>query len=810
MFLNYLKIALRNLKKYKAYSFINIFGLAAGLACSILIMLYVIDELSYDQHHEKKDRIYRVTREWLNQDGESSLHLARVAPPIGPLLKQDYPDLVLDVVRVLADYSTLLKVGDKNFVEEKFFWAEENIFDIFSFDMIRGDPSTALKEPKSVVLTESSAKKLFGTTDVLGKYIAYENEGDLKVTGVIKDVPENSHFRFDFLGSFITLVNFLPENTLTTNWGSNNYLTYVVLPEEIPAEVLLEKFPGFLDKHLTPVIINFTGQPPVNKPSKTNKLHLQKLTDIHLTSHLTTELEENGDIDNVYLFSAIAFFILFIACINFMNLATARSARRFKEIGMRKVLGAAKTQLIKQFLGESVIISFLSLIIAITLVELLLSSFNNFIHKELKLNLFTNPEALIIITALTFFVGIMAGSYPAFHLSMFNPIRALKGGKDISGKSTFRSVLVVIQFVISIGLIISMGIVWDQMEFIKNQKLGLNKDEVVVLETSASMRENIEDIKTQLKQNPNILKVASSDLIPSDMLINSLGGRLVDGDKTEPVGFRLAMVNIDTDFIDTYDIKLLAGRNFSLEYQTDDSSAFILNEAAVKQLGWNIQDAVGKPFFYGGRNGKIVGVVQNFNFETLHNSIVPIILLNRSFMGYQMSVKINSADIQSTIDFLKSKWKEYRPDYPFSYTFLDDQFASLYEEEQTLGDIFGLFSILAILIACLGLLGLASFTAEQKTKEIGIRKVLGATTPGIVIMFSKDFMKLIIVANIIAWPLTYYLMSSWLEGFAYRVQLDISTFIISGILALVITLLTVSYQAIKVAIANPVKSLRYE
>ncbi len=810
MIKSYLTIAIRNLKKYKAYSFINIIGLAIGLACSILIMLYVVDELSYDQFHEKKDRTFRVTREWFNTDGTSSLHLARVAPPIGPLLKHDFPDLVVDVVRVLSDYSTLLKVGDKNFVEDKFFWAEENIFKIFSFEMIEGDPNTALKDPKSVVLTESSAKKLFGSTDVLGKYIRYEDEGDLKVTGIVKDVPRNSHFKFDFLGSFVTLVNLLPANTLTTNWGSNNYLTYVLLPSEVPGEVLSEKFPDFLDRHLTQFIETITGQPPVNKPSKTNKLHLQKLTDIHLHSHLTTELEENGDISNVILFSAIAFFILFIACINFMNLATARSARRFKEIGMRKVLGAARNQLIKQFLGESVIISFIALIIAVTIVELSLSPFNNFIHKELELNLLNNPVVLFSIITLTILVGVISGSYPAFHLSSFSPIRALKGGKDTSGRSLFRSSLVVVQFVISIGLIISMGIVWDQMDYIKNQKLGLNKDQIIILSTDARMRENIDDVKNRLKQNSSILKVASSDLVPSDMLINSLGGQIYDEGKPAPVGFRLAMVRMDDDFLDTYEIPILAGRNFSKDFATDDSAAFILNEAAITQLGWNLQDAVGKQLIYGGREGKVVGVVQNFNFESLHNSIVPMILLNQNLAGLQMSVKIRSENIQSTIEFLKDMWAEYRPDYPFEFSFLDDEFASLYEAEQKLGDIFGLFSMLAIFIACLGLLGLTSFTAEQKTKEIGIRKVLGATTSGIVLMFSKEFLKLIVIANIIAWPLTYYLMNIWLEDFAYRISIQPSTFIISGFIALGITILTVSYQAIKVAMSNPVKSLRYE
>jgi putative ABC transport system permease protein len=810
MFKNYFKIALRNLTRFKIYSFINIAGLAVGMACSILIILFVLDELNYDRFHKNSDRIYRLSREWFNQDGTSSLHLARVAPPIGPLLKNDFPNAIEEMTRIIYDWETLVKVDDKSFIEEGFFWAEENFFKVFSFKLLKGNTSTALSEPYSCVITESTAKKYFGDENPVGKTILYGGEDNFKVTGVVEDIPKNSHFKFDLLGSFITLNDYIGIENLTRNWGSNNYVTYLLLPKNFPVIELEKQIPGFLDKHISQLVIDETGNPPAVQPSKVNKLHLWKLTDIHLHSQLTTELEENGNINDVYIFSITALLILLIAYINFMNLATARSAKRAREIGMRKVLGAYKRQLMLQFIGESLIISFIALFFAIVIVEAALPFFNNFIDKQLSLNYFGNPTIILGLVGLTLLVGLISGSYPAFLLSSFNTIKVLKGNNSSSRKSTFRTVLVVSQFTISIALIICMGIVYSQMEYFRSKDLGYDKSRIVLLPSSDEIKTNIESVKSQLYENPKILNITSSRLVPSNMLLNSWGGQIVSDDKAEPLTFRLAVDEVDHDFIKTYNLQIIAGRDFSREFGTDDTSAFILNEAAVKQLSWNPLEAIGKRMNYGNRSGEIIGVVNNFHFESLHNKIVPVIFLLSKTGNNQFSVKISGNDITRTIEFLKKKWSQFRPDYPFEYKFLEDQLDELYTSEKTLGDIFGIFSMLAVIIACLGLFGLASFAAEQRTKEIGIRKVLGATVSGIVVLFSIEFLKLVIISNLIAWSLAYYAMNSWLEDFAYKTDMSIWIFILSGLVAILIALLTVSFQAMKTGFSNPVKSLRYE
>ncbi|MFO7446712.1 MAG: ABC transporter permease [Ignavibacteriaceae bacterium] len=809
MFKNYIKIALRNIRKQKAYSFINIMGLSIGMACCILILLFILDEFSYDKFHTKHDSIYRLTREWFNDDGESNLHLARVAPPVAPLLKNDFPEIVREAVRVAQDYQTFLKMNNNVFVEERFYWADEAFFKIFSHKFLSGDPNTALAEPNSIVLTSSMAKKYFGNENALGKFINYERERDLKVTGIIEDVPFNTHFKFDFLGSFNTLYDMNGAEFYRTNWGNNSYLTYILVPPNFPIQELQRQIPEFLDKHISQVFFEQNDRAPKQKPSSYTKLHFQKLTDIHLTSHLVTEAEENGDISNIYLFGAIAFFILLIACINFMNLSTARSAKRAREIGMRKVLGAYKQQLIKQFLGEAVLFAVIALLVSLVLVEVTLPFFNEFVSKNLDTDYLNNLEILLALFIITLFVGIASGSYPAFLLSSFRPVSVLNGKESTSHKSVFRTVLVVAQFTISIALLISMGIVYNQMEFLKSKKLGYNKEHVVILPSSRQINENIESFKGQLLQNKNVLSVSKSVLIPTNPLLNSWGGKILEGKNASSLSFRLAVIETDHDYLDTYGIQLAAGRNFSREYVTDDSAAFILNETAVKEIGWTIDEAVGKAMQYGDRTGRVIGVVKDFNFESLHNKIAPIIILIAD-RASQVSVKIAGNDMQSTLDFLKEKWAQYRAEYPFDFSFLDKDYEALYKSEKQLGEIFGIFSVLAVAIACLGLFGLASFSAEQRTKEIGVRKVLGASTKGIVLLFSRDFLKLILIANFIAWPLAYFAMNKWLEDFAYKTGINISTFIISGLLAVAIALVTVSYQAIKAALANPVKSLKYE
>ena len=812
MFKNYLKVAVRNILRQRIFSFINIIGLAIGIACCILILLFVRYELSYDKFNKKADGIYRVTREWFNEDGASSLHLARVAPPIGPLLKNDFPQIVKEETRLFQDENVQLKVGEKSFIENRFFWAEQSTFKIFTVHFVKGNKDNALSEPKSIVITLSMAKKYFGNEDALGKSIKYGDLGELKVTGVIKNVPENSHLKYDFLASFITLYNpeIIGRKTLEENWGSNNYLTYILLEKNISVEQLKSKIPSFIDKYISQVIRRNNGEMPAKALHNYNSLHFQKLTDIHLHSHLTTEVEENGDIKNIYIFSAIALFVLLIACINFMNLSTARSTKRAREIGIRKVLGAYRQQLMKQFIGESVLTVFISLFFSIIIVELTLKTFSNFSQRDLHLNIFSDPFLFAAILVLAIVVGFISGSYPAFLLSSFQPIAVLKGNKIFSRRSLFRTILVVMQFTISIALIIAMGVVFRQIDYVKNKNLGYTKDHLIILPASEKMKNNLESFKSQLLQKPDVKMVTSSKLVPSNMLVNSWVAKIFDKNKSISLNFRLAVDEVDYEFFKTYRIKFSAGRDFSKDYSTDDSAAFILNESAVHKLGWTAKQAIGKRMLYGDRDGRIIGVVQDFNFESLHNEIVPIIFVITKTGNNQITVRISGKDIPATLNFLRKKWTEYKPDYPFDYTFLDDQLAGLYDKDQKIGDVFGIFAIIAIIIASLGLFGLASYTAEARTKEIGIRIVLGAKVSGIITLLLKEFLFLIIIANLIAWPLSYYFMNKWLNEFAYKTGISFWLFIAAGILAIIITIMTISYQSIKAATANPVKSLRYE
>ena len=804
MLKNYLKIALRNLLRHKGYSLINILGLAVGMASCILILLYVHDELSYDKYHEEADQIYRVTREWFNSDGTSSLHLGHIAPPIGPLLKNDFPD-ILQMARINSGGNPLLRHGDKVFQEERFYFADPNIFEIFTLPLLKGDPQNALADPNGVVLTPAMARKYFGDEEPLGQVLNIDSRADLKVTGVMREVPANSHFHFDFLGSMKLLEQVFGDNEFK-NWGSNNYATYLLFPRNFQVENFKKAIPEFIGRH------HPDGKEAIPKTT----LHLQRLTDIHLHSHLDSEIEANGNIVYVYIFSAIAFFLLLIACINFMNLATARSANRAKEVGLRKVVGAERRQLIRQFLGETIVMALIALLLAVVLVEVVLPKFNAFTAKELALRSQGMLFILASLLGVTLFVGIVAGSYPAFFLSHFQPVAVLKGQKIGSTRSRFRSILVVFQFAISIILIVGMGIVYNQLEYCRNKNLGLNKEHIVVLPADQNIAQRYPDIRNQLLQYPHIAGVAASKRVPSGRLLDSSGGSVIDGEKSEPLNFRIANVRVDHSFIDTYGMQMAAGRNFSIEFPTDSTEAFILNETAVKKIGWpSPEAAIGKPFQYGNRRGRIIGVVKDFHYESLHQPITPIILLIAPQSFNSVSVKIHAAqpaDIATTLEFLKQKWQEFRPNFPFQYSFIDERYEQLYQSEHRLGEIFGTFSLLAVFIACLGLFGLASYTAEQRTKEIGVRKVLGASLGNIVLLLSKDFARLVAVATLFSWPIAYYAMSLWLQEFAYRIDINNQslTFLLAALLAFGIALITVSLQSIKAAMTNPVDALRYE
>lgn len=809
MLKNYLKIAWRNLRKNPSYSFINIFGLALGMAVSIIILLYVQDELSYDKYHKNSDRIYRVSREWFNQNGETSLHLGHAAPPFGPMLKEEF-EVVQEAVRFFQ-IEPLVKYEEKAFVEERFFFADPEIFKVFSWKLLEGDPATALTYPDGIILTQSTAQKYFGTSNAMGKSLEIEIEGmkmQFQVRGIVQDIPSNSHFQFDFLASMQPVVQYYGgQKQFMSNFGSNNFATYLLLPKNYDYNKLQAQIPAFLDRKLGP---NQVGQGV--KPSDATMLNLWPLTDIHLHSHLDSEIEANGNIEYVYIYTAIAIFILMIACINFMNLSTARSAKRAVEVGLRKVVGADRKSLIRQFIGESVFMALLAMLLAILMVELVLPYFNDFVGKQLSLNILANYQHLIALLGIVLLVGLVAGSYPAFFLSKFDPSSVLKGSFKASGiHKRFRSILVISQFTISVALIVCMGIVYNQLEFMQNKDLGFDKENVVTLPSSNQIISNFQNYRQQLLQHPGIVNVSEASRVPSGRLLDSQGTSAEVNGQLQNINTRIADIHVSHNFMKTFGIKLAAGRDFNFDLASDSTQAFILNESAVRAVGWDSpEQALDKQFHYGGRRGRIIGVVKDFNFESLHQRIAPIVFLIPDNRINQVAIKIKENRRAEVLAFLKEKWSYWRPDYPFTYSFVEDSFNEQYASERRLGDIFGYFSLLAVIIASLGLFGLASFTAQQRIKEIGIRKALGATVSQIVMLLSKRFTMLVLLSIGLATPLAWYAMERWLGGFAYRIDIPILTFLWAGGSALVIAWVTVAYQSIKAATVNPVKSLRSE
>jgi len=808
MLKNYIKIALRNITRQKAYSLINISGLAIGIAACILILLFVKDELSFDRYHENADRIYRVSREWLNQNGETNLHLGHVAPPFAPLLENDFKGIIDYAVRFQSGYDPLIRGNGKEIQESRFFFADKDVFNVFTWKMIEGDPKTALAEPNSVVLTKTTAEKYFGTTEALGKQISYNNFGqaiEMKVTGVMEDVPLNSHFKFDFLGSFATLENVLGRDNLMQSWGSNNYATYLLLNKNATARELEAQLPGFIDKHMSP-------NPDGSKRSMTNRLHLWPLTSIHLHSHLDSEVEPNGDIAYVYIYSIIAIFILLIACINFMNLSTARSAKRAQEVGLRKVLGAYRSALIRQFILESVIFSLLGLAFALIIVLAVLPSFNDFVQKQLTLNISEDGFVGLLLIAITVIVGIIAGSYPAFFLSSFQPATILKGShRKLGKKINLRSILVVFQFCISIVLIIGVGVVQDQLNYMRKKDLGFKSNDVLVLPSSNLIYSTFESVKQRLEANPSIEQVTLASRVPSGRLLDSQGGQVEVGGEMKDIEFRVADVHVDHDYLRLLGIPMAAGRDFDRSRASDSTHAFIINNATARQLGWDDpEEAIGRKFNYGGRTGEIIGVTKDFHFESLHQPIVPIVFMITTGRNSSVVVRVKKGREEEAQAFLQDQWKFLRPGFPFSSFFIDDNFSQQYGNEDRLHLVVEYFSILAVFIAALGLFGLASYTAEQRIKEIGIRKVMGASVSQILILLTSGFTRLVIVAFIIAIPVSWYGMDKWLDNFAYRGEMHLTSFLMGGMMALIIAWITVISQTLSAALTNPVNSIRYE
>jgi putative ABC transport system permease protein len=810
MYKNYLKIAVRNMLKSKAYSVINVLGLAIGMAATILILLFVQNELSYDKYHENADRIYRVSRAWINEDGEESLHLGHVAPPFGPLLESDFAGIIDRMARI-NNMSFLVKAGDVSIDEDNFYFADPEVFDVFTWQVIEGDLNTALDLPNSVVITQSTAQRYFKDKSPIGEVMSFGTQFlptpiELKVTAVIEDIPDNSHFHADFFGPMVLVENFYGgRENFMSNFGSNNFATYLQLKEGYPYQQLQDSLGAFLNRHRMP---SSSGR----MPSEYNKLTLWPLTSIHLNSHLDSELEANGDIAYVYLYTIVALFILVIACINFINLATARSAKRAREVGMRKVMGAYRPMLIKQFITESLLFAVISLLLSVLMVYLVLPWFNDFSQKQLALNFLENQFLVLLIVGITIITGFVAGSYPAFYLSAYKPVDTLKGDVSTGGsKINLRSALVVFQFAISIVLLIGVGVVNDQLEYVKTKDLGFDDHRVLVLPSSQKMINEYESVKTSLQQHSGILKVALASRVPSGRLLDSNGPTAEVEGEMKQISDRIADIHTDHDYLKTLNIPVIAGRDFDSELASDSLEAFILNEASVRVIGWKSNDdAVGKKFYYGNRQGYIIGVVKDFHFESLHQDIAPMVFLITSGRARNILVKLNDNQVDETMAYLQEQWAFMRPGYPFTPFFIDTRFDEQYANEDRLAQLVTYFSGFAVIIGMLGLFGLASFTAEQRFKEIGIRKVLGASLGEILMLLTKGFTVLVFIGFIIAIPISYYLMTEWLETFAYHGTISWVTIVIAGLAAILLSWITIGFQTLKAARANPIDSIQYE
>ncbi len=791
MFKNHMLIAWRNIKKSEAYSALNILGLAAGMAVFILIMLFIRTELSYDRYHANAQNIYRVIEELPEANYKGSNLFAVTAGPVAPALMAEFPE-VRAAARLKSTPNNLLEVGEKTFFEKKIFWADPQVFEIFSFPFVLGDRATALRDPFSILVSEREARRLFGEDSPLGRTVRYRGQADsfdFKVAGVFRDIPANSHFAMEIVAPFETTSKALGEDL--TSWDHESFWTYLLLREGADPKAVEAKFPAFLGRH--------------GKAGEL-RLVLQPLTRVHLSPGIMADLTQAADPRFVYLLASIAVLILFIACVNYMNLAAARSLKRTKEVGLRKVIGAARGQLVRQFLGDSVLLTFLALLLAVGAVLLVLPAFRAFVERQIAFNPLREMVLIPGLLGLALVVGLIAGSYPALFVSAFRPVSTLKGtGASKARGAGLRNGLIVFQFAASIALIICTVGVRSQLRYIRSTDVGYNRDQIVVLTPRGGVRKDAAAFKAELKKDPAILGVSISTSLPNS--VDSRTSAEWPG-RPEKADIPMYFMTADYDFLPLYGLKLAQGRNFSREFPADAQGAYLLNEAGQKALGW--PDAVGRAFGEAERPGRIVGVVKDFHLHSLHLPISPLfIAFSEEYVRY-VSVKIQGGDIPGTLDFIKKTWRRFEPDYPFEYQFFDDMFDKAYREEQRTGTMFGLFAGLAVLIASLGLVGLASFAAERKTKEIGIRKVLGASSGGVIVLLSREFMKWVVLANIIAWPVGYFVMRGWLKNFAYRTSLTMPMFLGSALAAFAIAAAVISLQTYRAATANPSDSIRYE
>ncbi len=804
MFKNYVKIAWRNMLKNKAFSFINILGLSIGIAICFIIMLFVQDELSYDTFNVKANRTYRIAFKASINGGK--ILEANVMPPVAATLKKDYPE-VEEATRINEGGRPKVTYRNKTFKEGSLAWVDPDFFDVFTLPFIKGDPKTALTEPNTIVLTKEFADKYFGKEEPLGKLLSVNNNTTLcKVTGVIDKIPANAHFHFDMFGSLESLP-YAKDQT----WMASGFFTYIVLKKGSDYKKLEAKFPGMVEKYMGPQIQQAMGMSLEQFRTKGNQLGflLQPLTDIHLHSNSNYEFEAGGDIRYIYIFSAIAIFMLLIACINFINLSTAGASKRAKEVGIRKVMGSATIELVKQFLLESVLITFIALLISIVFVKLSLPVFNDLSGKNLRLGFAINQAAMFLVIVLL--VSLLAGIYPAFFLSSFKPIATLKGKMNAGIKSFgLRSGLVVFQFFISVSLITATVVVYQQMKFIRETKLGYDKDQLIVLPNSWALGKNEKVFKEQLLNDPRVVNATISGYKPAGPSYSNNALAYPKGNENQVM--KTLEYGIDERYIPTLGIEMAAGRNFSPSMLTD-SLGMIINETAAKAFGWD-GNAIGQKIIrqnsIRGNNVTftVIGVVKDFHFRSLHEAITPLLMVLNPESG--LIIKVKTKDMAGLLATMKREWAKFGPEEPFTYDFMDELYNKTYAAEQKTGRILNIFAVLTILVACMGLFGLATYTAEQRSKEIGIRKVLGASVTQVTGMLSKEFLKLVLIACIIAFPLSYWAMHTWLQDFAYRININWWVFILAGSAALFIALFTISFQAIKAAVANPVKALRSE
>lgn len=799
MFRTFLRITFRNLFRQKGHSLINILGLAIGIACSILIILFVSYELGYDKYNKHHDRIFRIAVDGLA--GNTAIYQTYTPAPLPAALLKEFPEIE-NVTRISRWNEVKTRYQDNVFSEDQIFLVDSSFLEIFSFNMVKGDMETALAEPFSIVLTESMVTKYFADEDPINKVMQFDTL-HFKVTGVIEDVPDQSHFHFDFLIP-LTSIDGLYNGT---TWWWNEFNTYLMINRETDYRDLEAKFPDFVKKYL------FEGKDYDELVKSGNKweYYLQPLTDIHLNSDIAGEFEPNGNETYIYIFWVVAVFILVMACINFMNLTTAKSTRRAREVGVRKVCGATKSRLIFQFISESILISIISLVIGLLLVELLLPSFRDFTGRNLSIHYFDNLWIHPALLFLAVIIGLLSGSYPAFVLSSYNPISVLKG-KRVSGSKgiALKDLLVVLQFTISIFLIIGTLTVYSQLRMIQTKDVGFKKQNTIVIKNAYLLEDKAKTFKKELRQVPNILHVAGSHRLPG-MRLNNIGF----GAEGFEGGFTLNLICCDPEYTDVLGFEMTHGRFFSNEFKTD-TSAIIINEAALKLIGWE-GDPIGKKLNTWGdppAHFNLVGIVKDFHYESMHEKVRPQAFLflggSYSYDERFITVRCLPGTESEVLEALEGKWNEFSMELPFTYSFLSADYDSLYKNEQQTKDMMIIFTFLAIFIACLGLLGLASYMAAQKTKEIGIRKTYGASSRNIVWSFSKEFSKLVIAANILAWPIAWYAMDNWLQSFEYRVNMKWWIFILASVSAFVIAWLTVSYQSYKASRTNPVDAIKYE